>query len=184
MTTRETKTVEAAEIRLDDGDAGTFTGYAAIFMEPDAFGDTIKPGAFAKTIAKRSGRPVAMFWNHNPDKVIGMWADLREDQRGLKVTGKLVLETEAGREAHALLKAGAVNGLSIGYRPVSSERGANGNRQLTAIELAEISVVALPAASRARVTSVKHDDGTAGLSAFTRAAKEAAKAIRGHHDQK
>lgn len=175
---RETMMASVSELRFSD-DAGTFTGYAAVWDQPDTFGDTIKQGAFAKTIAKRGGRPVAMLWSHDPSRPIGVWSDLVEDHRGLKVSGRLVLETAQGREAHALLIAKAIDGLSIGFRAISSERGPNGGRRLTQIELVEISLVVLPAASKARVTSVKHDDGTAGLLAFTRAAHAAAISIRG-----
>lgn len=175
---RETKAVTAAEIRIAEGDEGRFSGYAAVFGEPDSFGDTIKPGAFRKTIGKRNGGSVAMLWNHNPDRPIGVWTDLAEDRRGLKVSGQLVLDTAQGREAHALLKAGAVNGLSIGFRARAAERGPNGGRVLTEIQLAEISIVSLPAASKARVTSVRNTDGTAGIEAFTRAARRAASIFR------
>ena len=175
---RETKTLPAGEVRFATDEAGTFTGYASVFGEPDSYGDTIKPGAFHKTLAKRSatGGP-AMFWNHNPDQPIGVWTELKEDERGLQVTGKLVMETAKGAEALALLKAGAVNGLSIGFRALASERGPNGGRVLTAIDLVEISLVSLPAASKARVTSVKGAGQPAGAAAFIEAARRAASAI-------
>lgn len=178
---RETKTVSAAEVRFaTDDEAGTFSGYASVFGEPDSYGDTIKPGAFKKTLAKRSatGGP-SMFWNHNPDTPIGVWTELAEDARGLKVTGRLVTETTRGAEALALLKAGAVNGLSIGFRAKASERGPNGGRILTEIELVEISLVSLPAASKARVTSVRHDRQPAGHAAFIEAARRAAASLKG-----
>jgi HK97 family phage prohead protease len=152
--TRETLTLAAPEVRFATDEAGTFAGYASVWNEPDSYGDTIKPGAFRKSIAqrKRTGGP-AMFWNHDPNEPISIWIDLVEDDRGLKVTGKLVTDSTRGANALALLKAGAVNGLSIGFRARSSERGPNGGRVLTDIELVEISLVTLPAASRARVTS-------------------------------
>ena len=176
---REILTLPAHEVRFATDEAGIFSGYASVFGEPDSYGDTIKGGAFARSLAKRSspGGP-AMFWNHDPDQPIGVWTELREDARGLKVTGKLVTETVKGAEALALLKAGAVNGLSIGFRAVASERGANGGRVLTAIDLVEISLVSLPAASKARITSVKGTAALADTAAFIQAARRAAIAIK------
>jgi HK97 family phage prohead protease len=175
---RETLTVAAAEVRFATDDVGVFSGYAAIFTEPNSFGETIRPGAFKKTLLQRrsTGGP-AMFWNHNPDAPIGTWSDLVEDDRGLKVTGKLVTETRAGAEALALLKAGAVNGLSIGFRARGAARAPDGGRLLTDIDLVEISLVSLPAASNARVTSVR--SAPAGFAAFTEAARRTATVIRG-----
>jgi HK97 family phage prohead protease len=176
MTTRETHTVKAAEIRFADDNAGTFTGYAAIFGEPNSFGEIVKRGAFAKTLKTRNG-PVAMFWNHDPAAPIGVWSEITEDQRGLKVTGKLVTETTRGAEALALLKAKAVNGLSIGFRARQQERGPNGARVLTDVELVEISLVSLPAASRARVTSVRNA-APADVSQFVAACRSTATAFK------
>ncbi len=175
---RETKTLVAVEVRFAAGEAGTFTGYASIWNEPDSYGDTIKPGAFAKTLREtKAGGGPAMLWDHDPGAPIGVWTDLVEDKRGLKVTGKLVTETTKGADALALLKAGAIRGLSIGFRARRAERGPNGGRVLTDIELVEISLVTLPAASKARVTSVK-SAGASGVAAFISAARRAALAIR------
>lgn len=175
----DTRTLRADEVRFATDDTGTFNGYASVFGEPDSFGDTIKPGAFAKTLAerKKTGGP-AMFWNHDPAQPIGVWTDLAEDARGLKVTGRLVTETRGGSEALALLKAGAVNGLSIGFRARSSERGPNGGRVLTDTQLLEISLVSMPAASKARVTSVRHQGhADASTAAFIQAVHKAARSL-------
>lgn len=168
------------EARFSVEEAGTFSGYAAVFGAPDAFGDTIKAGAFAKSLREHAARKTApgLFWMHDPAEPIGRWTALAEDEKGLKVTGQLVLETTRGREAHALLKAGALNGLSIGFRARQSERGPNGNRVLTDIDLVEISLVSLPAALRARVTSVKSSPGAApGLAAFLTACAAARRSL-------
>ncbi|RAH99854.1 HK97 family phage prohead protease [Acuticoccus sediminis] len=177
---RETLTVRADEVRFASDDEGVFTGYASIFGEPDSYGDTIRPGAFRKALSTRAatGGP-PMFWNHDPSQPIGVWTELVEDSRGLKVTGRLITETRAGAEALALLKAGAVNGLSIGFRARKSERGAKGGRVLTDIDLVEISLVSLPAASNARVTSVRHDRQPAGTAAFVQAVRRAAASLKG-----
>lgn len=176
---RETLTITADEVRFATDETGTFSGYASVWNEPDSYGDTIKRGAFTKTISQRgkAGGP-SMFWNHNPDQPIGVWTEIVEDDRGLKVSGKLVTETRMGSEALALMKAGAITGLSIGFRARKSERGPNGGRVLTDIELVEISLVSLPAASKARITSVKGAAETVGVAAFVQAARRAALSIK------
>jgi HK97 family phage prohead protease len=137
-------------------DAGTFEGYASRFnTTPDSYGDIVGTGAFRKSLisSKQSGRAIAMLWSHNSDQPIGVWTEIKEDAIGLRVTGKLTLGIERARDAHALLKDGAL-GLSIGYRTVDSERTAGG-RLLKEIDLWEISLVAMPAQSAAKITSVK-----------------------------
>lgn len=148
----------ALESKFAADEAGVIAGYASIFGgEPDAYGDVVSPGAFAASLAdhrKRGTTPV-MLWAHDQSRPIGAWTDIREDAIGLSVKGRLTLESAAGREAHALLKAGALNGLSIGYREKSATNLPDGARRLEVVDLAEISLVTLPAASGARVTAVK-----------------------------
>jgi len=177
---REFLTLPAPEVRFATDDAGMFSGYASVWNEPDSYGDTIKKGAFARTLRERRaiGGP-AMFWNHDPNKPIGVWTELVEDDRGLKATGRLVTETALGAETRALLKAGAVNGLSIGFRARKVERGPNGGRVVVDIELIEISLVTLPSASKARITSVRSANPPE-LTAFIAAARRAASSIKGH----
>jgi HK97 family phage prohead protease len=172
--TLDIRDLPATEVRFATEEAGTFTGYASVWNEPDSYGDTIKRGAYAKTIKRM--KP-ALLWAHDSRQPIGVWTDLVEDERGLKVSGKLVMETRQGAEAFALLKAGAVNGLSIGFRAVRAERGPNGGRVLTEIELPEISIVTMPAASKARVTSVRGVD-TSTSAAIVEAVRSAAASIR------
>lgn len=149
---------KSREIKFALQTGGEFEGYASVFGdEPDAYGDTIAPGAFTDTLArhKMEGSTPLLLWSHDQSAPIGKWLSLEEDQRGLKVRGRLVLDTVKGAEAYALLKAQALNGLSIGYRVLGFERLPGGGRKLTEIELFEISLVTLPASKRARVTGVK-----------------------------
>ena len=176
--TKETMTVKAGEIRLV-GDAGSFSGYAAVFSEPNSFGEIIAPGAFKKTLKERAANGgVGLFWNHNPDTPIGTWTSLVEDQRGLKVEGALILEIDDGQKAHTLLKKKAVTGLSVGFRARGDKRGPNGARVLTDIDLLEISLVTLPSASKARVTSVR-SDRQADTAKFIEAVRSATAKLRG-----
>ena len=135
----------------------TFEGYGSVFGVVDSYGDVVMPGAFADTIRKAegSGRMPAMLWQHDPSQVVGVWRTMREDARGLHVVGELA-DTQLGREAYALLKMGALSGLSIGYS-VSSERYDRERdvRELVGIELWETSLVTFPANTDARVAAVK-----------------------------
>ena len=91
-----------------------------------------------------------MLWQHDPTKPIGVWDEVREDGRGLYVKGRLLLDVQTGREAQALLVAGAIDGLSIGYRTVRAEKAAGGRRLLHEIELfAECYLVGLVTRQRA-----------------------------------
>jgi HK97 family phage prohead protease len=123
-----------------------FAGYAAIFGHTDRGGDIVRPGAFAQSV-KRAGA-VPLLWQHAPGRPIGRIEYLKEDRRGLRVIARLS-EGAAGREAAALLQEGAVRGLSFGYR-VREAKG-EGPRELTALELVEISLVTFPMQPRARV---------------------------------
>lgn len=130
-----------------------FAGYAAIFGRPDRGGDIVRAGAFVRSLKRRTG-PVPLLWQHRPAQPIGRIEYLKEDRRGLRVIGRLSAGA-AGREAAALLKEGAVRGLSFGYR-VRAAQGA-GPRALTELELVEISLVTLPMQPAARVHAVESD---------------------------
>lgn len=171
----ETRMLTADEVRFAADETGVFSGYASVWDAADSFGDVIRKGAFAKTVKRM--RP-AMLWQHNSHAPIGKWTSVTEDARGLRVEGKLVLETRQGAEALALLRAEALNGLSIGFRTIRAERGPNGGRILTEIELPEISLVTMPAANRARVDSVR-SARVGDIAAFVKAARRAAAILKG-----
>ena len=137
---------------------GVIEGYASIFSNIDAGGDKVMPGAFVDSLAKarQTGRTVKMLWNHDPSQPIGVWEDLAEDGKGLRGTGRLVMEVPKAREVHALMKAGAVGGLSIGYRTIKAEPEGN-VRLLKQVELFEVSPVTFPMNERAKISSVKAD---------------------------
>ena len=139
--------------KLDDGRQGVFSGYASVFGGVDSYGDTIIPGAYTRTLKKRE-RPIAMRWNHY-GPVIGKWTEIREDEKGLYVEGELTPGHSVAQDAYALLKHGAINGLSIGYRPVQITDHGNGRRDLKEIELIEISIVESPADLGATISDVK-----------------------------
>lgn len=171
----ETRMLAADEVRFAADETGVFSGYASVWDAADAYGDVIRKGAFAKTIKRM--RP-ALLWQHDSHQPIGKWTSINEDERGLRVEGKLVLEVRQGAEALALLRAEAINGLSIGFRTLRSERGPNGGRVITEIELPEVSLVTMPAANKARVDSVKAAQ-PGDVAAFVQAARRAAAILKG-----
>lgn len=127
-----------------------FAGYAALFDKRDAGRDTIRPGAFARTLAERGGAgkaPLPLYWQHNPDQRIGWIEQASEDERGLRVIASI--DNPAGGAA-AALRSGRVNGLSFGYRARSFTRDGAG-RELRDIDLFEVSLVTHPMQHGARV---------------------------------
>lgn len=131
-------------------EGGTIEGYGASFGTDDLGGDRIVPGAFAKTLGRRK---VRMLWNHNPDRVVGVWDEIAEDEKGLRVRGRFV-DTPLGQEVRALVACGAVDSMSIGYRTVKAGRAGN-VRVLEELDLFEISVVAFPMNEAARIDASK-----------------------------
>ncbi len=126
-----------------------FAGYAAVFDRPDRGGDVVRAGAFARAL-KRGAGAVPLLWQHEPGRPIGRIEYLKEDKRGLRVIGRL-----ADGRAAALLKEGAVGGLSFGYR-VREARG-EAPRELVDLELVEVSLVTFPMQPRARVHAIQSD---------------------------
>lgn len=130
-------------------------GYASLFGVRDQGGDVVAKGAYAASLTRlgaRGGR-VKMLWQHDPGQPIGVWDEVREDATGLWVKGRILTEVEKGREVAALLAAGAIDGLSIGYRTVKAERDGKGQRLLQELELWEVSLVTFPMLPQARVAA-------------------------------
>ena len=137
---------------------GTFSGYASLFDTPDMGNDVIAPGAFSASLARRGPRGIKLLFHHDPREPIGVWRTLREDARGLYAQGQLTLDNSKARDILALLRSGAIDGLSIGFRAVQASRPTKGiPRRLTAIDLWEISIVTFPMLPGARVDAVKTD---------------------------
>ncbi len=140
------------------GDDGTVEGYGSVFGVRDNYDDVIAKGAFIQSLKdhKAAGTMPAMLWQHSADAPIGVWTDMGEDAKGLRIKGMLCLDTVQGKEAYALLKMGAINGLSIGFmsKQWAYDRDTD-VRTLTEIDLWEVSLVTFPANEKARVTNVK-----------------------------
>ncbi len=131
---------------------GEFAGYASLFHVKDDAGDIVLPGAFARSLRRTGPGGVRMLWQHDVARPIGIWRELREDARGLFVRGRLALNTAAGREAAELVRIGAVDGLSIGFRAIRASRDRfRKARLLHEVELWEISLVTFPMLRAARI---------------------------------
>lgn len=146
------------EIKSID-ETGVVEGYASVFSNVDHGGDIVAKGAFSESLkrSKANGQKIKMLWQHNQDDPIGVWNSLEEDDNGLFVKGKLIMEVKKAREAHALMKSGVIDGLSIGYTAVKSKRQGNA-RLLEQVNLFEVSLVTFPMNESASITSVKSSD--------------------------
>lgn len=141
------------EVDVELGADGFVSGYASIFGEVDQGGDTIAKGAFSDSL--RARRPKMLF-SHDHTVPIGVWDSVVEDEKGLKVTGRINIDTEAGKTVHSNLKFGSISGLSIGYRTKKAVKVKSG-RLLQQVDLWEVSFVTFPMQETAGVTQVKQD---------------------------
>lgn len=142
------------ELKAVDDSSGKFTGYGSVFGVIDSYNESVEKGAFLESLSKH-GMP-ALLWQHRSSEVCGVYTVAKEDERGLYLEGQLNLETQVGREAYALLKQGALNGLSIGFRPLVEEvNKETGVIHIKKLRLYEVSIVTFPANEDATVGSVK-----------------------------
>lgn len=139
------------EIKSID-EAGYIAGIAAGYGNVDHGGDLIIPGALTKAIAGRPSVPMLLFHDHK--RPVGSWAKFEETDHGLNVEGRFAMKAAAGQEAHALAEAGALPGLSIGYKTIR-HRYEGKTRQLQELDLHEVSLVPVGMNSRAVVTQIK-----------------------------
>jgi len=139
------------ETKMTATDTGEITGIAWPFGTPDRIGDVIEKGAFAKT-----GLPLPMLFGHDPNDPVGAWTDAEETNEGLQVKGNILIEeVNRAKEVHAIVKAGAVKGLSIGFQSKKAMPRKGGGRTIKELELLEVSLVAIPMHPNAKITSAK-----------------------------
>ena len=157
----ETSNIE--EVKAEDGTVErSIEGYASTFGNVDSYGDTVRPGAFKKTLQdKNRGRNVKFLYQHHSYEPIGVPVEIREDKKGLFFKA-IFADTTRGNDAYELAKMGALDGFSIGYRPVKYEDDNDkGTRELIEIELGEVSLVTFEADVHAKVTNVKSEEAEA-----------------------
>lgn len=142
----------ACDLTKYDAETGEFWGLASTYGNVDRHGEIIAPGAFTRSLEQSSLYP--LLWNHDMDTVLGV-IELSDGPDGLAAHGVLNLDTQDGREKHALAKQGAIKGLSIGARIIGFD---DVKRTYTDLELREVSLTPFPANEQAKVTAVKVDE--------------------------
>jgi HK97 family phage prohead protease len=167
------------EVRFSDpGDSGEIEGTAVKFDTIDSYRTTFAPTAF-----NVAGRSIPMLWSHDPSQVIGSWSSFQIRDGGLTAKGKLNLAVAKAIEVRALLKAGDVSGLSIGFSTLKDERQANGIRRITEARLHEISVVTFASVPGSGITKIRQSengtDHASAMASFAAACRSAALAIKG-----
>ena len=139
------------ETKIAAEDSGTIVGRAWAYGTPDRYGDEVLPGAF-----KGAKMPLPMLFSHDVMEPVGTWTEAEEKSDGLYLTGQLlVAEVARAREVLALIKAGAVKGISVGFNPIKFTSKPSGGRVYSRAELLETSLVVVPAHPGARVISAK-----------------------------
>lgn len=147
------KSFQIEELKASDEDGTrTIEGFGSVFGNVDSYGDIVMPGAFMESLKSR--KP-AMLWQHRSDMPIGVWDEMEETKKGLKLKGR-ILPTQLGNDAYTLAKEGALTGLSIGFSTKKYEIDEKKKvRKLTELELFEVSLVTFPANDKATITNVK-----------------------------
>lgn len=147
--------VKAVKFELESADeSGEFFGYAAVFGNIDDGGDVIEKGAFSKTIREDFSRIKILALHNDCDLPIGKPLELREDDKGLFIRGK-ISDTQRGRDIQTLLKDGVLNELSIGYDATTWSVDDDGIRHLKEIRLWEVSIVTWAMNDQATIDEVK-----------------------------
>ena len=164
---------------------GTVKGYASTFdRDPDAYGDVIAPGAFAKSLERWAaiGKPIPLLYGHNtddPEYNIGKVTEAREDERGLYIEAEFDADNPKAQYVRKLAQEGRLYQFSFAYdvldwSPVELEDGRKAN-ELREIDLFEVSLVQIPANQHAEVTEVK--DAPAAEKSGRRLSKASVEAI-------
>lgn len=140
-------------------DDGTFSGYCSVFDVVDSYDEIVKKGAFVDSLNdwQAKGKMPPVLWQHDRSEVIGVWTKLYEDDKGLFGEGKLLIDDVAkAKEAYALIKVGAIDGLSIGYRTEKYRYNSDDDTiDLLKLNLKEVSIVTFPANEDSTVSNVK-----------------------------
>ena len=147
---------EYKEIETDDD--GSFEGYASVFNNKDLGNDVIRKGSFLKSIKKKKPNQIKLLYQHKTDEPIGVIDSIEEDNKGLKIKGRLAMGTQKGREVYELMKMGALDAMSIGYKMNPDGYKYDDKRKrrvIKEVDLMEISMVTFPMNPKAKITKVK-----------------------------
>lgn len=175
--TPDTDGLPERSTRLQAGE-GRFSGYASLFGVTDLSRDRVERGAFARSLHQKGPAGIRMLFQHDPAEPIGRWTAIREDERGLFVEGVLASGVQKAREVLELMRAGAIDGLSIGFRTVRAVPEARSRvRRILEADLWEISIVTFPMLPGARIGEVKAAAREAGTDAMVRQLRAATNMI-------
>jgi len=152
--------------KVDVDDEGTFEGYASVFNNKDLGNDVIRKGAFADTLMNKTPKQIKLLYQHKTDEPIGVVDSIEEDNKGLKIKGRLALGTQRGKEVYEFMKMGALDSMSIGYR--INQDGykyddKNKRRIIKSVDLMEVSMVTFPMNPKATISKVKNADIEDGI---------------------
>lgn len=157
----ENKTIDLKlEIKQLD-ETGMIEGYGSVFGNADSYNEIVQTGAFNKSLKNRPAEKIKMLWQHDSYEPIGVWEEMKEDENGLYCKGRILINTSKGHDVYELLKNGAIDGLSIGYRTMDSKEEVDDGKRttlLSELDLWEVSVVTFPSNKESLVTSVKNVD--------------------------
>lgn len=155
----ELKAIEDDDEEDEDRERyGRFEGYGAVFNNTDLGNDVLRNGAFRKSLRNRKPKNIKLLYQHKTDMPIGVFDSMKEDEHGLYVKGRLALQTQAGREAYELMKMGALDGLSIGFKTNPKNYSVDKRtrrRVIDEVDLMEVSLVTFPMNPKATVQMVK-----------------------------
>ena len=143
---------------IDAEEDGSFEGYGSVFNNKDLGNDVIKYGAFSESIKSKKPKQIKLLYQHKTDEPIGVIDSLEEDSRGLKIKGRLAMKTQKGKEVYELMKMGALDSMSIGYRLSPDDYKYSDKlkkRTISNLDLMEISMVTFPMNPKAKITKVK-----------------------------
>ena len=147
---------EYKEIETEED--GSFEGYASVFNNKDLGNDVIKAGAFSESIRGKKAKSIKLLYQHKTDEPIGVVDSLEEDSKGLKIKGRLAMGTQKGREVYELMKMGALDSMSIGYKLSPDGYKYDDKRKkrvIKQVDLMEVSMVTFPMNPKAKITKVK-----------------------------
>jgi uncharacterized protein len=160
-------------------ESGVFEGYASLFNVVDLGRDEVLVGAFRECLSRKAPRSIKLLWQHDPANPLGVWEEIAEDHCGLRVRGKLDLNVAKAREVHALMRSGAIDGLSIGFKTERSRQNKqSGVRLLEKLDLWEISVVTFPMLPGARISDIKRMFGGPSTTAESEVCSRLSRAIK------
>jgi hypothetical protein len=137
---------------------GTFSGYGSTFGNVDLGRDVMAKGAFTKALKKKNLRDIKLLWQHDARQPIGVWEEMREDDKGLFVRGRLLREVRQAEEAYVLMKAGAIGAMSIGFSIPPDGYEIDEKKRVRVIkeaDLWEVSVVTFAMNPKAKIRRVK-----------------------------